>query len=132
MVRSVYGSKMATLWQLLREWGPRASVVLLAQLAPVAQRRLATILRQLALGPVACGSVARKQLLIFSPNELRGVSLPHVQYAVYLHALLDPDGSCRQLAEWALPPTVRVHRLCLRQTVEELLTPTLLTHVPGT
>ena len=123
LVGQIYGGKIALLWELLRAWGSGTSVLLLMQLPPPAQRRLATMLRQLGLGAVACGSTERGKILILSPSDLRGVSLPYVQHAVYLHALLEVAGEWRQLVDWALPASASVHCLRLRNTLEELLPP---------
>ena len=134
LVRAVHGGKVSALWELLQPWR-KAAVVLVAQLGPTAQRRLAGILRQLEL-PCALlhGSDKTEQLrrfhagqtrrLLVSPSQMAGLILPHVNYAVYLHTLLDTsDQMLERAVQWALPATAELHRLCLRNTVEQLLLP---------
>lgn len=132
IVRQVYGAKLAAVWELLHGWGTRASVVLVAQITPQAQRRLATVLRQLQL-PCQCLLGPRKlqqleafragttRRLLLRPAQLGGLMLPGVEYVVYMHALLDTDQHIERSIQAAVGTSTQFHALNMRNTVEELL-----------
>lgn len=131
-VRQVYGAKLAVVWELLHGWGTSARVVLVAQITPQAQRRLATVLRQLQL-PCQCLLGPRKlqqleafragttRRLLLRPGQLGGLALPGVEYVVYMHALLDADQHIERCIQATVGTSTRFHALNMRHTVEELL-----------
>lgn len=132
VVRQVYGGKIAAVWELLHGWGTRAKVVLVGQITAQAQRRLATVLRQLhlpcqcLLGPRKLQELAdfrdgTRRLLLLRPGQLAGLLLPTVEYVVYLHALLDVDHRIERGIQGVFGTGTKFHSLNMRNTVEELL-----------